>query len=94
MLEWLEAHMLPCSFKSILGVDCPGCGFQRSLILLLKGRLGESIALYPALLPFLFTVVYTVAHLRFDFKNGARNIVWAFVLTTALVVGNFLFKFV
>ncbi|MFM6925772.1 MAG: DUF2752 domain-containing protein, partial [Ferruginibacter sp.] len=23
---WLEAHQLPCPFKQITHIDCPGCG--------------------------------------------------------------------
>ncbi len=51
MVEWLESHMLPCFYKKYFGVDCPGCGMQRSLVALLKGDLLESLHLFPALLP-------------------------------------------
>lgn len=53
MLEWLEAHQLPCLFRIIFGVNCPGCGFQTAVILLLKGEWGASIILWPGLLPLL-----------------------------------------
>ncbi|MBT6029840.1 MAG: DUF2752 domain-containing protein, partial [Crocinitomicaceae bacterium] len=26
-----EDWMLPCLYKKVSGLDCPGCGFQRSL---------------------------------------------------------------
>jgi len=30
--------MLPCLSKQILGIDCLGCGFQRSIVLLFQGQ--------------------------------------------------------
>lgn len=54
MLEWLEMHELPCLFKALLGVECPGCGFQRSLFCLLKGEIGASFCLWPPMLFLLF----------------------------------------
>ncbi|WP_348425824.1 DUF2752 domain-containing protein, partial [Maribacter dokdonensis] len=33
----LGNFMLPCFTKQLLGVDCPGCGLQRSLLFLSKG---------------------------------------------------------
>ena len=41
-------QLLPCFFKKFTGIDCPGCGFQRSILALLKGNFVESLNLYPA----------------------------------------------
>jgi hypothetical protein len=46
-----EKLMLPCFSKQVFGIDCPGCGLQRSVALLLKGELVESFLMYPGLLP-------------------------------------------
>ena len=54
MFEWLETHKLPCLFKACFGVICPGCGFQRSILYLLQGRVADSFYSWPALLPLLF----------------------------------------
>ena len=47
IISWLEQKELPCLFKKYLHVDCPGCGFQRSIIALLKGNFTESFLLFP-----------------------------------------------
>ena len=49
MLEWLEAHQLSCWIKSVIGIECPGCGMQRAVLLLIKGEFLASFRIYPGL---------------------------------------------
>ena len=86
--------MLECSWKSHFGVECFGCGFQRSLMLLLEGKIWESIQLFPATIPILLVFLYTGAHLIFKYKNGARNIVILFSISVALMLGNFIWSLI
>lgn len=86
--------MLECHWKSTFGVECPGCGFQRSVQHLLEGDLWNSIVLYPATIPILFTFIYTVAHVFLKFENGARNIVISFSISAGLMLGNFIYKMI
>jgi hypothetical protein len=88
----LESGLLSCSFKNMLGIECPGCGMQRAFIALLRGDLLLSLQMNPSLLPFLFTVFYTILHLSFGFRNGARNVVWFFGATVFIMVVNFVIK--
>lgn len=53
MLEWLEAHQISCLFKETFGTDCPGCGLQRALLLLVKGELWASVCIWPGVIPLL-----------------------------------------
>lgn len=50
-IQWLQHHLLTCPFKYLTGIDCPGCGFQRSLIALVQGNFHQSLALYPPTIP-------------------------------------------
>jgi len=84
--------MVECHWKSTFGIECTGCGFQRSIDLILQGKLIESIGLYPATLPFFATLIYTLVHLKFNFSNGARNIVILFSFTALLMLLNFFLK--
>ncbi len=76
----------------MIGIDCPGCGMQRAFISLLKGNLLESFQLYPALLPTIFTLLFTALHLIFKFKNGAAIIKYSFLSTIVIVLLSYLFK--
>ncbi len=36
-----------CMSKSLLGIDCPGCGLTRSLLCFFQGQFARSLALHP-----------------------------------------------
>lgn len=58
--QWLQKYLIPCPFKKLTGFDCPGCGFQRSVLALLNGDMSSSIHLYPATLPVLLALGFSV----------------------------------
>jgi uncharacterized protein YqgC (DUF456 family) len=41
--------MLPCLFKTLFGIECLGCGFQRALFLLFEGEFLAAFKMFPAL---------------------------------------------
>lgn len=43
--------MLPCAYKQLFGIDCPACGAQRSLDLMVHGKFADSFFMYPPLIP-------------------------------------------
>ncbi|MCU0435252.1 MAG: DUF2752 domain-containing protein [Bacteroidia bacterium] len=93
-IHWLEQHLLECPFRSQFGVSCPGCGFQRSLILLLGGNIWGSIVRFPALLPFLSTWLLLISHLIFRFRHGAKMLMWFFGTTALVMMINFIVRII
>ncbi|MEE1947156.1 DUF2752 domain-containing protein [Pedobacter sp. KR3-3] len=91
-IHWLERHLLACPFKQTFGIDCPGCGLQRSVLALMKGDVVASFKLYPPTLPILFLVVFTILHLKFDFKNGAFLIKILYIGIALIIVVNYIYK--
>jgi hypothetical protein len=67
--SWLQGHLLPCPFKYITGIDCPGCGFQRAVILLMQGDIHKSFAVYPPAIPLLIFFSYIVANQFFKIND-------------------------
>ncbi|MFM7681508.1 MAG: DUF2752 domain-containing protein [Bacteroidota bacterium] len=90
IIEWLDSHQTQCFFKSNFGIACPGCGAQRSLILLLKGDLLASFKMYPPLSFFIFLILFLIFHLNYKVKNGHLILQFAFTLTSFVVVLNYL----
>ncbi|HNV96426.1 MAG TPA: DUF2752 domain-containing protein [Bacteroidales bacterium] len=93
-IHWLEEHQGACMYKKFLGIECPGCGMQRSLIALLKGNVMESLQLFPALIPLLTMFLFLILHLVFKFKYGARILVYWFILNTIIIVSNYIIKLI
>ncbi|HTL81367.1 MAG TPA: DUF2752 domain-containing protein [Bacteroidia bacterium] len=91
-LSWLESHLIPCPFKSLTGFDCPGCGFQRSSLFLLRGDLIKSIEIFPALIPFLITIVFMIVHLRMKMKNGTRILMTMYSVSLGILLVNYIIK--
>ena len=91
-LNWIENHQLPCLYKQFLGVDCPGCGMQRSIVALLKGEIVESFFLFPALLPIIVMILTLVAHLYYKFSIGAQILKGLFILNVLIVILSYIYK--
>jgi hypothetical protein len=89
---WMNEHLLSCFWKKYLGIECPGCGMQRSFVALLNGDFRNSLQLYPALIPMLVMFSALALHLIFNFKNGARFLKINFFITALLIISSYLYK--
>lgn len=91
-MHWLERNLLSCPIKLNFGIDCPGCGFQRSCVALINGDISDSFKFYPATIPVLLLIVFAGTHLKFDFKNGAFFIKFLYIAITLIIVINYIYK--
>lgn len=90
----IEKYMLPCFTKQFLGMDCPGCGLQRSMLFLFKGEFVEAFKMYPAIYPMiaLFTFLIFKNRLRLKYES---NITFSLMfVTTVAVLINYILKFI
>lgn len=94
IISWLEQNMLACPSKKFLHIECPGCGFQRSFIALLKGDIMSSLMLYPATIPLIVLLVYTFLHVKYKFINGARNLKYFQLICGVIILANYIYKLV
>lgn len=92
LMNWLEACLLPCPSMHFFQLPCPGCGFQRALILLLHGHAWAACCMFPPLFP-LLSLWGLAAWLRFrpslKLQHALRG---SFLLTVGLLVVNLLLK--
>ena len=92
LTQWLQNHLLACPFKKITGIDCPGCGFQRSVIALFQGDLKQSLYFYPATIPLIIALLFTLLEpqLQLDTKQRVKKSIY---ITTAFIVfGSYVLK--
>lgn len=92
LTRWLEKNSLPCFYKKFFGMECPGCGMQRSIIELLKGNFWESFKLYPALATTIILFIYLILHVIFKFQNGAKYLLVIFIVNTFIILLNYIIK--
>ncbi|EDM37458.1 hypothetical protein PBAL39_09951 [Pedobacter sp. BAL39] len=92
LLEQADNFFLTCPFKYLTGYDCPGCGFQRSLLALLKGDLQQSLHLYPPTIPLLLTFIICLPARYFTSWRTDRLVKVMFLFSGAVVLISYLFK--
>lgn len=77
--------LVPCPIKWLTGLDCPGCGFQRSIWAFVQGEYQESFKLYPPML--LFLISFLAALLTYIFKwNSESKVLKVLYISTGIVV--------
>lgn len=92
-MNWLQNHLITCPFKYLTGIDCPGCGFQRSVLALLQGDIQKSFILYPPAIPVLLFFAYCIVgkYLKLDTPKFKLKTV-LLILAGSIVLGNYCFK--
>lgn len=84
-IDWLQNHLIACPFKAVTGIDCPGCGFQRSLIALFQGDLYKSWSFYPPTIPIILLFAIVGVLYKFPVKHQS-----SILKCLCMVVGNFI----
>ncbi len=84
--------MLPCLNKKFLGVDCPGCGLQRSVGLLLQGEFLAAFQMFPAIFTLIPLFVLVLCSKVFKLKIDDRFIIVLAIASVALILINFIYK--
>ena len=75
-----------CTFARFLHYPCPGCGLTRAAHLLASGRVAESLAQQPLLVPILVsTLAFAVCTVWLTYKDGSPFHLWQSRLGRATV---------
>jgi len=92
MFDWLQNHLIPCPFKALTGIDCPGCGFQRSFMALVKGDLSTSWLLYPPTIPLILLFICTGILYKFPVKHQSTVLKMLFLFVGNIVMISYIHK--
>lgn len=93
-MQEFEKFMLPCLNKKMFGMDCPGCGMQRSIAMLIQGDFTGAFNMYPAIYTILFMGFFLLLHLKFKFKHGHRFLLFLFIINVVFIIINYILKFI
>lgn len=89
-----EHYLFACPIKAGFGVDCPGCGFQRSFLALIRGDISTSWEFYPALIPFLLTLGLLILAVKTKFKFRYHVLAASLLTTCSIISFHYLDKFI
>jgi Protein of unknown function (DUF2752) len=81
----MEEYMLPCFYKSYTGLDCIGCGIQRSINFLLHGEFVKAFEIFPAIYTTILFFIFIGLHLL-DKSRKYHNVVIFFAITNACIM--------
>ena len=90
----IEDYMLPCINKTVFGFDCMGCGFQRSILFLLKGEFTQAFKMYPAIYSLIALLLFSMLSFKFTFKKSNTILLTLFLINITLITGNFILKLI
>lgn len=87
-----EEYMLPCLNKSLLGMECTGCGAQRALVLLFQGEFTSAFKMYPAIYSLAFLFVFLLFNLFYKFKFDYQLKMGLIIFNALVIAGAYLVK--
>ena len=86
--------MLPCQYKQLLGIDCPICGLQRSIIAVLHGEYYKSFMLFPGLACTCLVIICYFLHKILANKFILNCLIVLCVCDLVIIIVNWIFKLV
>ena len=88
----LEKYMLPCMNKSLFGVDCIGCGAQRSFLLLVNGEFTKAFYQFPAIYTTLLFFSLFGLHLIDKKRNYQKKIIGLAIINALIMIISYIYK--
>jgi len=87
-----EDYMLPCLNKQLFGVDCPGCGMQRSMSLLFQGEFVAAFKMYPAIYTIVLLIFFLIFNLFVKFKYDHKLKIGLIILNAIIIAVSYIIK--
>ncbi len=88
----LEDYMLPCMNKKLFGIDCPGCGLQRSASLLSEGKFYDAFTMFPAIYTTILLVVIAILHFILKKKITLKILMVLAISNVIIIVLAYIIK--
>lgn len=90
----VENYMLPCLNKQILGVECPGCGLQRSISLLFEGNFLAAWQIFPAIYTLILFLGVVLLNGFYKIKYANTLIIGLAITNVILILTNYILKLI
>ncbi len=87
-----EDYMLPCLNKKFFGIECPGCGIQRSAALLWEGDFAGAFHMYPAIYTLIALIMFVGINLFLKFKHDFKIKVSLLMINVVIIIVSYIIK--
>lgn len=91
-MSGIDDYMLPCLNKTLFGVECPGCGMQRSISLIFQGQFLAAFKMYPAIYTIFILALFLIFNFFVKFKHDYKVKMGLIILNVLIVVISYIFK--
>lgn len=88
----IEDYMLPCLNKKLFGIECLGCGLQRSLLLIYQGEFVSAFYMYPAIYALIPLVLLIGINLFLKTKRLSKIINVLAIISITIIIISFTIK--
>lgn len=88
----MEEYMLPCMNKKLFGIECFGCGTQRSLMLLIKGDFIGAFNMFPAIFTTLLFFIVLALHFIDKSRNYQKAIIGLAITNAVIMVVSYFYR--
>ncbi|WP_242131932.1 DUF2752 domain-containing protein [Aestuariivivens marinum] len=93
-MSGFDDYMLPCLNKKLFGIECMGCGLQRSASLVTQGEFVDAFYMYPAIYTLILLLIVIVFNTFKKFKYNNKIITILAILNIVIIVTNFVSKLI
>lgn len=88
----LDGYLLPCLNKKLFGIECLGCGLQRSLVLVFQGEFSAAFNMYPAIYTLLLLGVLITVNALKILKISNKTIVSLTIINFLIIITSYCLK--
>ena len=87
-----KEYLLPCLNKQLFGIECPGCGFQRSLVSLSEGDFDGAFHMYPAVYTLILLGILLLLSIKFKFRKRKQILLTLTIINAVIIATSYVYK--
>ncbi len=84
--------MIPCMNKKLFGIECPGCGSQRSFFMLINGEFSAAFHIFPAIYSMLLLFLFLGLHFIDKSRDYQKIIISLAIINALIMIISYIYK--
>ena len=84
--------MIPCMNKKLFGIECPGCGSQRSFFMLINGEFSAAFHIFPAIYSMSLLFLFLGLHFIDKSRDYQKIIIGLAIINALIMIISYIYK--